>query len=94
MTWGLVATSPSGCWSLCRKITFLPRGPSRLTPMRKSPVRAMTSPSGNANSGATDSNNYAVDTVRPTVSIVVDDTALNIGDDALVTFTLSNTGKR
>ncbi|MFH1419875.1 MAG: Ig-like domain-containing protein, partial [Planctomycetota bacterium] len=40
-------------------------------------------------SGATESNNYAIDTVRPTVSIVVDDTALNIGDDSLVTFTFS-----
>src|SRR5207248_8901323 len=38
---------------------------------------------GNANSGATDSNNYAIDTIRPTVTISVDDTALNIGDDEI-----------
>jgi hypothetical protein len=44
---------------------------------------------GNAPAASTDSNNYAVDTVRPTVSIVVDDTSLNIGDTALVTFTFS-----
>src|SRR6185369_5800760 len=44
---------------------------------------------GNANSGTTDSNNYAIDTIRPTATIVVDDAALNIGDDALVTITFS-----
>ena len=35
---------------------------------------------GNAGSGTTDSNNYAVDTVRPTASIVFTDTALKIGE--------------
>ena len=30
---------------------------------------------GNAGSGTTDSNNYAIDTVRPTATIVVADTA-------------------
>jgi hypothetical protein len=44
----------------------------------------------NANSGATDSNNYAIDTVRPTVAVNIVDTALNDGNpDSLVTFTFS-----
>ncbi|OPA94822.1 glycosyl hydrolase [Pseudomonas fluorescens] len=45
--------------------------------------------SGNAGSGTTDSNNYAIDTVRPTASIVVADTALGVGQTSLVTITFS-----
>ncbi len=45
--------------------------------------------SGNAGSGTTDSNNYAIDTARPTATIVVADTALNIGETSLVTITFS-----
>ncbi len=45
--------------------------------------------SGNAGSGTTDSNNYAIDTVRPTATIVVADTALGIGQTSLVTITFS-----
>ena len=48
-----------------------------------------TNLTGDAPAAATDSNNYEVDTVRPTVAIVLDDVALNIGDSALVTFTFS-----
>ncbi|SDN64690.1 protein of unknown function [Pseudomonas arsenicoxydans] len=44
---------------------------------------------GNAGSGTTDSSNYAIDTVRPTATIVVADNALNIGETSLVTFTFS-----
>lgn len=44
---------------------------------------------GNAGSGTTDSNNYAIDTVRPTAIIVVADTALAIGETSLVTITFS-----
>ncbi len=36
--------------------------------------------SGNAGSGSTDSNTYAVDTARPTASIVVADSALSVGE--------------
>ena len=46
-------------------------------------------PSGNAGSGTTDSNNYSIDTVRPTATIVVADTALGVGQTSLVTFTFS-----
>jgi hypothetical protein len=45
--------------------------------------------SGNAGSGTTDSNNYAIDTVRPTATVVVADTALIIGETSLVTITFS-----
>ncbi len=45
--------------------------------------------SGNAGSGTTDSNNYAVDTQRPTATIVVADTALGVGQTSLVTITFS-----
>ncbi|WP_395609756.1 Ig-like domain-containing protein [Pseudomonas sp. B22129] len=45
--------------------------------------------SGNIGSGTTDSNNYAIDTVRPTATIVVADSALAIGQTSLVTITFS-----
>ena len=44
---------------------------------------------GNAGSGSLDSGNYAIDTVRPTASITIDDTALKIGETATVTFSFS-----
>ncbi|MBU6958529.1 DUF4347 domain-containing protein [Pseudomonas sp. CVAP len=45
--------------------------------------------SGNIGSGTTDSNNYAIDTVRPTATVVVADNALKIGETSLVTITFS-----
>jgi uncharacterized repeat protein (TIGR01451 family) len=45
--------------------------------------------SGNAGTGTTDSNNYAIDTVRPTATLVVADTALAAGETSLVTVTFS-----
>ncbi|SUD41798.1 Pyrrolo-quinoline quinone [Ectopseudomonas mendocina] len=44
---------------------------------------------GNAGSGSTDSNNYAIDTQRPTATIVVTDTALKAGQGTTVTITFS-----
>lgn len=44
---------------------------------------------GNAGTGTTDSNNYAVDTQRPSASIVVTDTALKAGQNTTVTITFS-----
>ncbi|WP_085694940.1 Ig-like domain-containing protein [Pseudomonas sp. B7(2017)] len=44
---------------------------------------------GNAGSGTTNSNNYAIDTARPTATIVVADNALKIGETSLVTITFS-----
>jgi len=45
--------------------------------------------SGNVGGGTTDSNNYSIDTVRPTATIVVADTALGVGQTSLVTITFS-----
>uniref|UniRef100_Q3APA8 Uncharacterized protein n=1 Tax=Chlorobium chlorochromatii (strain CaD3) TaxID=340177 RepID=Q3APA8_CHLCH len=44
---------------------------------------------GNAGTGTTDSNNYAIDTARPTATIVVADTALKAGETSAVTITFS-----
>ncbi|HJV00403.1 MAG TPA: Ig-like domain-containing protein [Burkholderiaceae bacterium] len=44
---------------------------------------------GNAGSGSTDSNNYAVSTMVPTATIALSDAALRIGDTATVTITFS-----
>ncbi len=44
---------------------------------------------GNAGSGTSDSNNYAIDTKAPTATIVVADTALKVGETSLVTITFS-----
>ncbi|RTL35477.1 MAG: DUF4214 domain-containing protein, partial [Rhodocyclaceae bacterium] len=49
----------------------------------------VTDLAGNAGSGTVNSGNYAVDTQRPTATIVISDTALKIGDTATVTVTFS-----
>ena len=49
----------------------------------------MTDAAGNAGTGTTNSNNYAIDTLRPTATIVVADTALQAGETSLVTITFS-----
>ena len=51
--------------------------------------RGVTNASGNSGVGVTDSNNFTIDTVRPTATIVVADNALNIGETSLVTITFS-----
>ncbi|APU32758.1 hypothetical protein UYA_03075 [Ectopseudomonas alcaliphila JAB1] len=48
-----------------------------------------TDAAGNTGTGATDSNNYVIDSQRPTVSIVVGNTSLSIGDSTTVTITFS-----
>ncbi|HSX87133.1 MAG TPA: Ig-like domain-containing protein, partial [Pseudomonas sp.] len=49
----------------------------------------MQDAAGNAGTGTTDSNNYAIDTLRPTASIVVADTALAVGETSTVTITFN-----
>lgn len=44
---------------------------------------------GNAGSGTTDSNNYAIDTTRPTATVVVADASLKFGETSAVTVTFS-----
>jgi hypothetical protein len=49
----------------------------------------VTDLAGNAGTSSTDSNNYAIDTARPTASVVVADSALSASETSLVTFTFS-----
>ncbi len=49
----------------------------------------LTDLAGNIGTGTTSSANYAIDTVRPTASVVVADTALKAGESTGVTFTFS-----
>ncbi|WP_034374585.1 Ig-like domain-containing protein, partial [Comamonas testosteroni] len=49
----------------------------------------VTDKAGNAGVGSTDSNNYAIDTLRPTATITVADTALAVGETSTVTITFS-----
>ncbi|EPM72573.1 BNR repeat-containing glycosyl hydrolase, partial [Pseudomonas syringae pv. actinidiae ICMP 18804] len=44
---------------------------------------------GNAGTGVTNSGNFTIDTVRPTATVVVADSALSIGETSLVTITFS-----
>ncbi|WP_120967548.1 Ig-like domain-containing protein [Comamonas sp. lk] len=44
---------------------------------------------GNSGTGTSDSNSYAIDTVRPTATIVVSDAALKVGETSLVTITFN-----
>ena len=48
-----------------------------------------TDVAGNTGTGTTDSNNYAIDSLRPTATITVADTALSIGETTTVTITFS-----
>ena len=49
----------------------------------------VTDAAGNAGSGTTDSNNYAIDTARPTATIVVADSTIGVGETSVVTITFS-----
>jgi hypothetical protein len=50
---------------------------------------SLTDLAGNANAGATSSANYAVDTLRPSASVTLSDSALAIGETATVTIAFS-----
>ncbi|MEO5325358.1 Ig-like domain-containing protein [Mesorhizobium sp. CC13] len=52
-------------------------------------MTGVASGGGEAGSGTVNSNNYAIDTMRPTATIVVADTALGIGQTSLVTVAFS-----
>ncbi|WP_256667767.1 Ig-like domain-containing protein, partial [Pseudomonas sp. R-28-1W-6] len=49
----------------------------------------VTNASGNTGTGSTTSNNYTIDTTRPTATIVVADSTLAIGETTSVTITFS-----
>ncbi|WP_397404693.1 Ig-like domain-containing protein, partial [Phenylobacterium sp.] len=52
-------------------------------------LNGVTDSVGTPGVGTTDSNNYAIDTVRPTATIAVTDTALAAGETSAVTITFS-----
>ena len=49
----------------------------------------VTDNAGNTGIGTTDSNNFTINTKRPSVTIVITDTVLKVGEMTLVTFTFS-----
>ncbi|MCQ2997035.1 Ig-like domain-containing protein, partial [Pseudomonas syringae] len=49
----------------------------------------VTDVAGNTGFGTTNSSNYAIDTVRPTASILLSDSSLTVGETSLVTITFS-----
>ncbi|WP_447755785.1 Ig-like domain-containing protein [Pseudomonas nicosulfuronedens] len=71
--------------------TFTPAGnitsPTNHITLDNSGIQAAAS--GNAGTGITTSNNYAIDTQRPTATIVVANDHLGIGSSSLVTITFS-----
>src|SRR5690606_24909139 len=48
-----------------------------------------TDAADNTGTGTTDSGSYSIDTLRPTASITIDDSALNVGETAMVTISFS-----
>ena len=70
--------------------TFTPTaGVTDVTNMITLDLTGVTDAAGNAGSGTADSNNYAIDSQRPTASILVADTNLTSGETTQVTFTFS-----
>ncbi|MCP1442328.1 hypothetical protein J3D54_001460 [Pseudomonas sp. GGS8] len=88
---GTLSAVSSGDGGITWTATFTPTASTtdatNLITLDNTGVQAVAS--GNVGSGTTDSNNYAIDTVRPTATIVVADTALKIGETSLVTITFS-----
>ncbi|WEO77970.1 Ig-like domain-containing protein [Cryobacterium sp. SO2] len=76
VTWTATLTATSGVTDASNVVTVDLTG-----------VWAATS--GNQGVGSAVSNNYAVDTVRPTATVLVDDTALAAGETSSVTITFS-----
>ncbi|KPX79647.1 beta strand repeat-containing protein, partial [Pseudomonas amygdali] len=75
ITWTATLTPTSGISSASNSVTLNNGG--------------VTDLAGNAGSGLTLSNNYAIDQTRPTASIVIADNALSAGETSLVTITFS-----
>ena len=69
--------------------TYTPNAVEDATNVITVDMTGVTDAAGNAGVGTTNSNNYAIDTLRPTVSAVFTDTALAVGETSLVTFTFS-----
>jgi trimeric autotransporter adhesin len=86
-TLGAVSSSDGGVtWTATLTPTAAVTDPTNLITLDNTGVQDAA---GNAGAGTTDSNNYAIDTARPTATIVVADTALAVGETSLVTITFS-----
>jgi len=87
---GTLSTVSSADGGVTWTATFTPRAntssTSNVISLNNSGVSDMA---GNTGLGSTDSNNYSIDTQRPTATIVISDTTLNIGETSLVTITFS-----
>jgi FG-GAP repeat. len=82
-----VSSSDGGTtWTATLTPTAGVEDPSNLITLNNTGV---TDAAGNAGSGSTDSNNYAIDSLRPTASLVVSDTALVDGQTTTLTITFS-----
>ena len=87
-TLSAVSSSDGGItWTATFTPTASTTDTTNLITLTNSGVQAAAT--GNVGSGTTDSNNYSIDTVRPTATIVVTDTALRIGETSLVTIIFS-----
>ncbi|WP_229459017.1 Ig-like domain-containing protein, partial [Massilia glaciei] len=75
ITWTATFTPTAGLTASTNAITLANSGVADLV--------------GNAGADSTTSNNYTIDTARPTATIVMADTALSVGETSLVTITFS-----
>ncbi|PWF41124.1 Ig-like domain-containing protein, partial [Massilia glaciei] len=86
-TLGAVSSADGGVtWSATFTPTVGIADTSNLITLAKAGV---SDGAGNAGSGNASSNNYAIDTARPSAAIAVADNALSAGETSLVTFTFS-----
>jgi len=87
---GTLTAVSSGDGGVSWTATFTPTaGVSNTTNVIRLNNSGLTDVAGNAGTGTTDSNNYSIDTVRPTATIVLADTALRIGETSTVTITFN-----
>ncbi|WP_255988624.1 Ig-like domain-containing protein [Chitinolyticbacter albus] len=86
-TLGTLASSDGGItWTATLTPSINVAGSSNLITLNNTGLQDLA---GNAGTGSTDSNNYAVDTLRPTATVVVTDTALVAGETTTVSVTFS-----
>jgi hypothetical protein len=87
---GTLSAVSSGDGGITWTTTFTPANsltnPTNLITIDMS---AISDAAGNSGAGTTNSNNYAIDTIRPTSTIVVADTSMIAGETSLVTITFS-----
>ncbi|MFO1369154.1 MAG: Ig-like domain-containing protein [Marinagarivorans sp.] len=87
---GTLSTVSSSDGGITWTATFTPNaGITDATNLITLDNSGVTDTAGNSGSGSTDSNNYAIDTARPTASIALADSALKAGETSLVTITFS-----